>query len=66
MGAKIVRLPQIATPTSEQVLEEFLITQRARLKAQTQKQYEVESFTGMGLGGMGKKTGEERLRALLR
>jgi len=40
MGAKIVRLSQIANPTIDQVFKELLAEQRKRLKPQTQKKYE--------------------------
>jgi hypothetical protein len=40
MGAKIIRLPQVAARTIEQVLAEFLAEQRERLQTKTQKKYD--------------------------
>ena len=40
MAAKITRLPQPASPTIEQVFDEFLGDQRRRLRPRTLSKYE--------------------------
>lgn len=40
MAAKITRLPQSASPTIDEVFEEFLAEQRGRLKPRTLSRYE--------------------------
>ena len=40
MSKKIVNLPQMASPTIEQVLDEFLADQRKRVRPKTLRQYE--------------------------
>ncbi len=63
MGAKIIKLPEIADPTIDQVFEEFLAEQGERLKPKTHALYETvidllkDHLNGYAYEGLSKAEG---------